>query len=70
MRYRPVAPPAALTADDRKTIRRLLESPHLTTDEKQALSRMVDEESKGAYEQESLGVPKASWPFYTVSAPS
>jgi hypothetical protein len=64
MRYRPGAEITALSGDDRKTIRRLLESPHLTGDEKAALVRMADDESKGAYEQESLGVPRAEWPFY------
>ena len=64
MSYRPMSLPVPLSPEDLRTIRRLLETPHLTADEKFEIGRMLAAEDKGVFEQESLGVPCAEWPFY------
>jgi len=64
MGYRPSSHSPALTAEELKMIHRLLGSEAMTTEEKEALKMMSEVGTKGRYEQESLGRPAASWPFY------
>jgi hypothetical protein len=53
-----------LTLEDGRTIGRLLVSPYLTENEKAVLQGMKECGRKGKFEQESLGVPGAAWPWY------
>jgi len=65
MRYRPAPHAPALTAADIRDIRRLQASPLLEETEKAQLEDMRAAKSKGAFEQESLGLPSLPhWPFY------
>jgi hypothetical protein len=53
-----------LSAEDLETIDRLMNSEHLLDFEKNELEKSKAAESKGAFEQESLGRPKSKWPYY------
>ncbi len=53
-----------LDTDDLKTINRLLASDLLTALEKTDLENIRIAADKGAFEQENLGHPAQSWPFY------
>jgi len=65
MDFRPAgASGSPLDAEDRKTINRLLASEFITAGEKAALERFRDADDKGDFEQESLGQPARTWPFY------
>ena len=64
MFYRPTSSAVALSREDQATIGRLSTSEHLTSIEKEQLSRMGVACSKGSYEQESMGRPLSAWPFY------
>jgi len=64
MQFRPSAAAPPLTAEDEKTIDRLLTSESLTMDEKHQLNQMRASGAKGHFEQEALGHPGAEWPFY------
>jgi len=66
MTYRESRVSAPLSLDDSKTVERLLRSAYLTDLEKVELRKMKESGSKGAFEQESLGMPQASWPFYSA----
>lgn len=68
MQRRPVPVPVPLGDDDPKIIKRLLDSAYLTEAEKSEIRRIEDSGDKGAYEQESLGQPSATWPFYAQDA--
>ena len=54
----------ALSNDDVETIQRLLSSEQLTDSEKSELQKLQRSDSKGLFEQESLGRPKPHWPFF------
>jgi hypothetical protein len=64
MDYRPSADSEPLTATDRKLITTLRSSPLLTEQEKSSLFAMLTAGNKGEFEQESLGLPQPTWPFY------
>ncbi len=64
MRFRLGAAERPLSPDDLSTLRYLFSSPAITPEEKHELRAMKDAMSKGDFEQESLGRPKAQWPFY------
>lgn len=64
MSYRPSSAAVPLTEEDGKIIRRILDSPYLREEEKNALRTMEQLKDKGAFEQESLGQPESNWPFY------
>jgi len=64
MSYRQSAHPAPLSKEDSKILRRALDSPYLREDEKNSLREMERLNDKGAFEQESLGLPENRWPFY------
>jgi len=64
MSYRPSASSPPLSLEDGETIERLAISEFLTETEKDELKSLKASGSKGAFEQESLGKPKAVWPFY------
>ena len=64
MSYRPSSGSTALSVEDHKIIHRLLGSDFMTAAEKSALRTMFEAEKKGNFEQESLGRPNPSWPFY------
>ena len=64
MSYRPSSDSPALSVEDHKIIHRLLGSDFMTAAEKSALRTMFEAEKKGNFEQESLGRPNPSWPFY------
>lgn len=64
MQFRPAATAPPLTAEDQKTIDRLLPSEFLTSAEKQQIQQMQASGTKGRFEQESLGHPATKWPFY------
>lgn len=53
-----------LDAEDRRTISRLLASEFIIAGEKTHLDKMMDAGHKGDFEQESLGRPARTWPFY------
>lgn len=53
-----------LEAEDRKTITRLLASEFITCEEKAEVERIREANDKGDFEQESLGRPARTWPFY------
>lgn len=64
MRYRPEPRGPALTRDERRKLRRLLEC-SLMDPERSELEAMLAADHKGAFEQESLGRPRfPGWPFY------
>lgn len=68
MTFRPSEHPRSpLEAEDQKTLRRLLASAHLTSEEKLELERMLCSGDKGQFEQESLGKPFQFWPFYRTT---
>jgi len=64
MRYRPADSAAPLSTEDRRTIARLLDSDAITPPEKSELARMLEANRRGRFEQESLGPPRARWPFF------
>lgn len=64
MTYRPSRVAVPLDPRDVKTIATLLASPTLTKEEKVSIAAMSSNNSKGLFEQESLGRPQAEWPFY------
>jgi hypothetical protein len=64
MHYRPATEGVPLTAEDRRTIQRLLMSSFVTAEEKIDLTAISTAQTKGRFEQESLGLPADSWPFY------
>ncbi|EDY20955.1 hypothetical protein CfE428DRAFT_1248 [Chthoniobacter flavus Ellin428] len=64
MSYRPSAVPVLLSKEDVKILLRALDSPYLGEDEKNTLREMERLNDKGAFEQESLGLPVSRWPFY------
>ena len=64
MSYRPAEPPSPLSAEDISTAERLLISDHLLPEEKEEVRKLLAHRSKGIFEQESLGRPKAEWPYY------
>jgi len=64
MTFRPSNSASPLTPSDTKTISRLLLSPNLGDAEKDELLKMQEINSKGDYEQESLGCPAPAWPFF------
>lgn len=65
MVFRPAPDPApALTTNDRKTIDRLLAGTDLEAAENCTLRAMLDAGQKGCFEQESLGIPHPTWPFF------
>lgn len=53
-----------LDAEDQKTITRLLASKFITTEEKAEVENIREANEKGDFEQESLGRPARTWPFY------
>lgn len=67
MYYRPRSPSIPLRPDDSRIIRRLLESFSLNEVEKAQVSLIRRSDDKGAFEQESLGVPRKEWPFYSLA---
>jgi hypothetical protein len=65
MRFRPSGGPSSpLDAEDHRTINRLLTAEFLTAEEKAEVEKIRDADSKGDFEQESLGRPAKTWPFY------
>ncbi len=64
MAFRPSEPPVPLSAEDVGTSERLLASEHLFANEKKEVQKLLTSGSKGAFEQESLGRPNPSWPFF------
>ena len=64
MHYRPAQEGIPFTAEDRRTIQRLLMSSFVTAEEKIDLTTMSTAQTKGRFEQESLGLPGDGWPFY------
>jgi hypothetical protein len=63
MRYRPLPESPLLSSDERRKIKRLLNSPTMRT-ERSELEAMLTTDRKGSFEQESLGLPSPAWPFY------
>lgn len=63
MRWRPAPNPTPLDAPNRRLLQRLLQSP-LMQPELPHLQQMLDAANKGLFEQESLGLPSPTWPFY------
>ncbi len=64
MNWRPAAFAEPLDAGERRLLQALLGSA-LMKPEKECLQRMLDEGTKGGFEQESLGKPqRRKWPFY------
>lgn len=53
-----------LDAEDRMTISRLLASEFITHEEKAEIERIREANDKGDFEQEGLGRPAQTWPFY------
>ncbi|MEI8342184.1 MAG: hypothetical protein WCH43_11715 [Verrucomicrobiota bacterium] len=51
------------------TIQRLLVSDFLADIEKSELHKILAAGRKGNYEQESLGIPANSWPFFSTATP-
>jgi hypothetical protein len=66
MRYRPADSAPPLSAEDRRVIDRLLDADAITAAEKADLARMLEANSRGRFEQESLGAPAPLWPFYPL----
>jgi hypothetical protein len=64
MGYRPDPTSARLTKDDLNSINRMCASKFLIDSEKEELKSMRKCGKKGLFEQESLGRPFHSWPFY------
>jgi hypothetical protein len=64
MHYRPAKGVVRVSADESKTIKRLLQSTYLTSEEKTTLCIIAQLGDKGSFEQESLGIPSEAWPFY------
>ena len=64
MGYRPSGDSRPLSPEDHKIIRRLLASDAMTAEEKLEMQAMLKSGTKGCFEQESLGRPNPSWPFY------
>jgi len=64
MGYRPSGDSRPLSPEDHKIIRRLLASNTMTVEEKREMQVMLRSGTKGCFEQESLGRPNPSWPFY------
>lgn len=64
MGYRPSGDSSPLSPEDHKVIRRLLASDAMTVEEKLEMQAMLESGTKGSFEQESLGRPNPSWPFY------
>jgi hypothetical protein len=67
MLYRSGQARIPLSIEERKTIKRLLTSTFLTVEEKETLRMMESLNDKGRFEQESLGVPSKTWPFYDLN---
>lgn len=63
MRYRALPAGPLLNAEMRRKIERLLASPTMF-DERRELELILAAGNKGSFEQESLGRPSPSWPFY------
>lgn len=53
-----------LDTEDKRTINRLLASEFITSEEKVEVERTREADEKGDFEQESLGRPARTWPFY------
>lgn len=68
MRYRPADPPAPLSLRDVQLLHTLIASPDFEEAERQSLREMLEHREKGRYEQESLGLPQAAWPFYETDS--
>jgi hypothetical protein len=64
MEFRPCEPPVPLSSEDVSTCERLSTSEQLSAEEKIEVQKLLTCGSKGAFEQESLGRPKPSWPFF------
>lgn len=64
MHYRPATEGMPFSVEDRRTIQRLLMSSFVTAEEKIDLTAMSTAQTKGRFEQESLGLPGDIWPFY------
>ncbi len=64
MEFRPSEPLVPLSSEDVSTCERLLISELLSSEEKIEVQKLLTFGSKGAFEQESLGRPKPSWPFF------
>jgi len=71
MGYRPSVAATApeLTVEQRRVARALLDAQSLSAAEKQEISKMLDANSPGIFEQESLLRPSLNqWPFYSSSS--
>jgi hypothetical protein len=64
MNFRPDPQSPPLNRAEIDTIGRLLLSPFISEPEKEQLRLMRNFGRKGLFEQESLGLPRSSWPFY------
>jgi hypothetical protein len=63
MRYRKLPESPPLNSDERRKIDRLLRSPTMS-DEHAELKTILAAGAVGHFEQESLGLPSAAWPYY------
>ncbi len=63
MHFRDDPKSSLLTADEKRTLQRLADSP-MMREERDTLAAILSTGRKGQYEQESLGIPVAQWPFY------
>lgn len=65
MNFRPAPKAPPLTPNEVRDVKRLLRSRILDSLEKSQLHAMLSAQSKGRFEQESLGIPNSNrWPFY------
>ena len=71
MIWRPARRRVPLSDADRRTVERLLGSPWLESSEKDVLRYQIENDDKGAFEQETLGPPTLSaFPYYADNVAS